>query len=30
MEGCVKQIREYVDERLKGSCIHCGGCDPED
>lgn len=21
----MKQIREYVDERLKGSCIHCGG-----
>ena len=21
----MKQIREYVDERLKGACIHCGG-----
>ena len=21
----MKPIREYVDERLKGSCIHCGG-----
>ena len=21
----MEQIREYVDERLKGACIHCGG-----
>ena len=24
-EARLRQIREYVDERLKGACIHCGG-----